>query len=254
MCVSLCLVLGSRHYGERELVSILPVNLSVQFFGFAFESRHDKTNKVSVRQAKAQISLVICPVWSESSQSNFSVSHLCRDMTKQTKWVCAKRKLRSALSSAHADLSLRWAHTHFDGFVMSWLIVLHFLFVVGGGLWSLIVAFPGDVYCFVIQYFKNGDALLCIKRWLCCILYMVENQIRLKQSHCNLSTIKHIYFFSKLKPIWSLTSIMSYESFFLKHFCPFYHIYLFESTRYLLILHAVRTLPLWTYIVFWATD
>ena len=30
--------------------------------------RHDKTNKMSVRQAKTQISLGIRPVWSESSQ------------------------------------------------------------------------------------------------------------------------------------------------------------------------------------------
>ena len=28
---------------------------------------HDKTNKVVVRPAKTQISLGICPVWSESS-------------------------------------------------------------------------------------------------------------------------------------------------------------------------------------------
>ena len=33
------------------------------------EPRHDKTNKVSVRPAKTQISLGICPVWSESSLS-----------------------------------------------------------------------------------------------------------------------------------------------------------------------------------------
>ena len=31
------------------------------------EPRHDKTNKVTVRQAKTQISLGIRPVWSESS-------------------------------------------------------------------------------------------------------------------------------------------------------------------------------------------
>ena len=31
--------------------------------------QHDKTNKTSVRPAKTQISLGICPVWSESDQS-----------------------------------------------------------------------------------------------------------------------------------------------------------------------------------------
>ena len=34
-----------------------------------YEPRHDKTIKVSVRPAKTQISLGICPVWSESSLS-----------------------------------------------------------------------------------------------------------------------------------------------------------------------------------------
>ena len=41
--------------------------------------------------------------------------NMSRDMTKPTKWVCAQRRLRSA----QADLSLRWAHSHFVGFVMS---------------------------------------------------------------------------------------------------------------------------------------
>ena len=52
------------------------------------EPRHDKTNKMSVSPAKIQISLGIRPVWSD--------------------WA-----------DAQADLSLRWAHTHFVGFVMS---------------------------------------------------------------------------------------------------------------------------------------
>ena len=34
---------------------------------YIYEPRHDKTNKMSVRPAKIQISLGICPVWSESS-------------------------------------------------------------------------------------------------------------------------------------------------------------------------------------------
>ena len=41
-----------------ELLTILP-----------HEPWHDKTNKMSVRPAKIQISLGICPVWSESSLS-----------------------------------------------------------------------------------------------------------------------------------------------------------------------------------------
>ena len=40
------------------------------FYSFSIsEPRHDKTNKMTVRPAKTQISLGICPVWSESSLS-----------------------------------------------------------------------------------------------------------------------------------------------------------------------------------------
>ena len=35
---------------------------------------------------------------------------------------CGQRRLWSDWADAQADLSLRWAHTHFVGFVMRWLI------------------------------------------------------------------------------------------------------------------------------------
>ena len=84
-------------------------------YNFMFESRHDKTNKVSMRPAKTQISLGIRPVWSV-----FAVR-----MKKA--WVLsyplsAQRRLWSDWADAHAELSLRWAHSHFVGFVMSGLI------------------------------------------------------------------------------------------------------------------------------------
>ena len=49
-----------------------PVNIWLNYvsfsgFGVSYEPRHDKTNSVFVRPAKTQISLVIHPVWSESS-------------------------------------------------------------------------------------------------------------------------------------------------------------------------------------------
>ena len=80
-----------------------------------------------------------------------SRTHMSRDMTKPTMWLCAQRRLRSAWASAQsdqslrclheaawvliyplsaqrrlwsdwadaqADLSLRWAHSHIVGFVM----------------------------------------------------------------------------------------------------------------------------------------
>ena len=38
--------------------------------------------------------------------------------------LSAQRRLWSDWADAQADLSLRWAHTHFVGFVMSWLLWL----------------------------------------------------------------------------------------------------------------------------------
>ena len=79
------------------------------------EPPHDKTNKMSVRPAKTQISLGYPP-------------SLIRVFVVRMKkaWVLsyplsAKRRLKSDWADAQADLSLRWAHTHFVGFVMSQL-------------------------------------------------------------------------------------------------------------------------------------
>ena len=65
---------------------------------------------MTVRPVKTQISLGILPVWSESS--------LC------TQWVAKDPSFLHANSEdswsdwadAQADLSLRWAHSHFVGF------------------------------------------------------------------------------------------------------------------------------------------
>ena len=73
-----------------------------------FEPRHDKTNKVSVRPAKTQISLGIHPVWSESS--------LCAQwVAKNLRFLHADSEDWSDWADAQADLSLCWAHTHFVG-------------------------------------------------------------------------------------------------------------------------------------------
>ena len=91
------------------------------------EPRHDKTNKMSVRPAKTQISLGIRPaktqislgirpVWSESSMYAYWVA-------KDPRFLHADSEdSGSDWADAQADLSLRWAHTHFVGFVMSRLI------------------------------------------------------------------------------------------------------------------------------------
>ena len=81
----------------------------------SYEPRHDKTNTVSVRPAKTQISLGICPVWSVFAVRKKKDSVLSYPLI-------AQRRLWSDWADAKADLSLRWAHTHFVGFVMRRLI------------------------------------------------------------------------------------------------------------------------------------
>ena len=82
------------------------------------EPPHDKINKMTLRPAKTQISLGIRPVgWTV-----FTVR-----MKKA--WVLnyplsAQQRLWSDWADAQADLSLRWVHSHFVGFVMSWLTSL----------------------------------------------------------------------------------------------------------------------------------
>ena len=46
----------------------------------------------------------------EAFRLDWSESHLSRDMTKRTKWVCAQRRLRSAWASAQSDQSLCCPH------------------------------------------------------------------------------------------------------------------------------------------------
>ena len=74
-----------------------------------------KPTKWFVRPAKTQISLGIRPVWAESSLSAWR-----KLGSLATYWAQAKTLIR--LGGWPADLSLRWAHSHFVGFVMRRLI------------------------------------------------------------------------------------------------------------------------------------
>ena len=77
--------------------------------GVVIESPHDKTNKMSVRPAKTQINLGICPVWSESS--------LCAQwVAKDPSFFHVESKDWSNWADTQAGLSLRWAHMPFIGF------------------------------------------------------------------------------------------------------------------------------------------
>ena len=82
-----------------------------------FEPRHDKTNKMSVRLEKTQISLGIRPIWSESLLSAWrKLGSLATHWAHSEDW--------SDWADAQADLSLCWSHTHFVDFEISWLTSL----------------------------------------------------------------------------------------------------------------------------------
>ena len=118
------------------------------------------------------------------------VAHLSHDMTKPTKWVCAQwrqirlgiRPVRSASSlcaqwiakdptflhadsedwsdweDAQADLRLRWAHSHFVGFVLRQLILLYLLRICFVGLLTDDSNFYLIVFLlnyFTLQYWKS---------------------------------------------------------------------------------------------------
>ena len=73
-----------------------------------------KSTKWHECPAKTQISLGICPVWSESLLSTWrKLGSLVTHWAHSEDW--------SDWVDAQADLSLRWAYTHFVSFVMRWL-------------------------------------------------------------------------------------------------------------------------------------
>ena len=72
-------------------------------FRLIYEPPYHRTNKITVHPAKTQISLSICPVWSESS--------LCAEwVAKDPSFLHGDSEDWSDWADAEADLSLRWAH------------------------------------------------------------------------------------------------------------------------------------------------
>ena len=78
--------------------------------------RHEETNKVVLRPAQTQISLGVCPVWPDSLLS------VLKGNWGSKLPPSGQQRLWPAWANAQADLSLRWAHIHFVGFVVSRLI------------------------------------------------------------------------------------------------------------------------------------
>ena len=111
-----------RCLGQDVIVSVPDYCLFIYFSENASEPRHDKTNKVTVRPAKTPISLSIRPVWSEFPLSAW------RKLGSFSYPLSAQWRL---IRLGQSDLNLRWAHTHFVGFVMSRLKCLN----IQSGLW-----------------------------------------------------------------------------------------------------------------------
>ena len=94
----------------------------------AFEPSYDKTNKMTVRSAKIQISLGIRPVWSEISLSAWrNLASLATHSAHSEDW---SDWAYAQADSAQSDLRLRWVHNRFVCFVVMWLIYseLHVFF------------------------------------------------------------------------------------------------------------------------------
>ena len=110
--------------------------------GYCFDSRlyeppRDKTNKVSVRLAKTQISLGIRPVWSESSLS-------------------AWRKL--------GPLATHWAHSeNSDQTVRKPRLI----WVFAGRTLTLLVLSRGGSYCNL--HFHGGNHVFSFPTWPCAV-------------------------------------------------------------------------------------
>ena len=100
-------------------------------------------NEVIMRPAKTQISLGIRPVWSVFAEP------------------CRQRRLWSDWADAQADRSLRWAHTHFVGFVMSRLSYVFWQvsnFHLISFLWTIKKSIVYTIYKF--QNFKISIKIL----------------------------------------------------------------------------------------------
>ena len=79
-----------------------------------YEPRHDKTNKMTVRPAKTD------QPWHPPSLIRVFAVRMKKHWTLSYP-LSAQGRLWSDLADAQANLSLRWAHTHCVGFVVSWL-------------------------------------------------------------------------------------------------------------------------------------
>ena len=113
----MCLV---THSGKYE-----PPHMCLVTHSGKYEPPHDKTNNVVVRPAKTQISLGICPVWSESSLSAWR-----KPGSLPTHWAHSEDSDQTGWMPR-----LIWVFAgrtcYFVGFEMRWLIFFNFVVLIG---------------------------------------------------------------------------------------------------------------------------
>ena len=112
---------------------------------------------MSVRPAKTQIILGIRPVWSRSS--------LCAHWVGPKVSSCGQRRLWSDWADALADLSRRWAHTHFVSFVMSRHICNDFEI-------KTILKYICCLWCQLLQISRAGWNVRWFQIWIQLLIYI----------------------------------------------------------------------------------
>ena len=101
---------------KSELKIVFPINIAYNMkyirIYHAFEPPHDKTNKMACASSEGSDQPghppILIRVFAVRVKKAWALSYP----------LSAQRRLCSDWADAQADLSLRWAHTHFVGFVM----------------------------------------------------------------------------------------------------------------------------------------
>ena len=151
---SFCCVCFSNIHVQYCLNDLLEGLISV-----AFEPPHDKTNKMA------------CAPSEDSGQPGHSPSLIRTFAVRMKKaWflgypMSAQRRLWSDWADAPADLSLRWAHGHFVGFVMRRLIYNYCS-------WTDSIK-PNLVYSSVISLLKNDRCFSEVNCYLIFIFFFI---------------------------------------------------------------------------------
>ena len=141
---------------------------------FPFEPWHDKTNNLSD-----------CAPSEDSDQPGHPPSlirvfavHMMKAWTLSYQ-LRAQRRLWSDWADAQADLNLRWAHSHFVGFVMSWLICFCFLTrKLFSHIWTFILAYRSVLIFQFRDILTSKVALFCSYIYCQFIVWKIENMVK----------------------------------------------------------------------------